>query len=583
MIMITKEDMENIKSKIIHRLKSMGYTIKLIAQGWYDEETDEPVDWEDDREEPDNDWFYVEEDYYRCKNDTNQVAFSWRIDDYSKTFEIVGLWGKFKNSTKGFATKTIDETLKLIPEDYIIEIENSINNGYWDRIRDKYPQYNWNYVYENLNEASSYNKLYHRTSIKNAINIIKENTLKVGGNYWYNIKNNIKCVCFSRDYNFIKTMPGEHYVVFVLNKDKLSSRHKLMPISDDKNRVNGPGRARYMETSKAEEICMEDIKNISNYIDEILVSKDAYDTFVDAIGKTNIKVTKLDESLNERLYDNSLYKLAESLLLEKNRQDLLNKSKYADNYKDTSKGKNRYERRKRSKIATTIKDYNSISMDALFKTDIIEFNIKVQGETDNYVVTILLDQVLEDIQKQLKANNYKFEFKVILQSLLKNINSNNIYVSCSCPDFKFSQAYWASKENYNSGTPQFDNGKGIRNPNNTKGAGCKHILLCLANLDWVMKIASVIYNYIKYCKDNLKKSYEKYIYPAIYGKKYDPENDLSMDKETGNERDITNKAIGKALSGRDVRGRFTKKDLKDADKVDISKSKFNKEDDKSEE
>lgn len=141
----------NLESKIIAKLKSMGYTIKLFTQGWYDDERGEPVNWEDDREEPENDWFYVEEDYYQCKNDANQVSFSWDIDESSKIFKIIGLYGKFKNSTKGFATKTIDETLELIPKDYVVEIKNSINNSYWDYIQDKYPQYNWNYVNESLN------------------------------------------------------------------------------------------------------------------------------------------------------------------------------------------------------------------------------------------------------------------------------------------------------------------------------------------------------------------------------------------------------------------------------------------------
>ena len=60
-------------------------------------------------------------------------------------------------------------------------------------------------------------------------------------------------------------------------------------------------------------------------------------------------------------------------------------------------------------------------------------------------------------------------------------------------------------------------GKGIRNPRDEKGRGCKHILLVLSNQDFLMKVASVINNYIHYMEENMKDAFLKVIFPKLYG------------------------------------------------------------------
>jgi hypothetical protein len=221
-------------------------------------------------------------------------------------------------------------------------------------------------------------------------------------------------------------------------------------------------------------------------------------------------------------------RLSEAILLEKTRQDLLAKSRNADNYKDTSKGKNRYERRLKSQISATVKDYDSIDMDTFFKKDVLKMGIPVIGETDVYLVTITFNGALRVLQSEVKANHNTLDFKTMLRSFLRVFNDGNVYVSCSCPDFKFTQAYWATQNGYNSGTPQNDNGMRIRNANDTKGGGCKHILLVLSNLDWMMKVASVVNNYIKYCRDYMQRNYADIIFPKIYDMPYNKAIQLSI-------------------------------------------------------
>lgn len=361
-------------------------------------------------------------------------------------------------------------------------------------------------------------------------------------------------------------------------------------------------------------------------------------------------------------------------LTEKNRRELIAKSKASDNYKDMSKGRNRWERRTRSKVAATVADYNKLDMDAFWKGDILEFGIRIKGETADYTVQITFENVLDEIRKEIVNNKNKLEFKCILRALIRVFNSENVYVHCTClhpdtkiklldgtnptvkeladrfnageklyvfsvdakgdfkpgevenvwitkittdfikitldnnqeilttpnhlymlrdgsyaeardlkinqllmsadtennlfknhkiksieyitldntpvydisvkdwsnfavdagvvlhncKDFFYRQAYWSTKGKYNSGTPQYDNGKRIANPNDTKGAGCKHVNLVLSNVDWLMKIASVINNYIWYCKDNMELNYAKYIFPKLYGMDYDKAIQLTI-------------------------------------------------------
>ena len=76
------------------------------------------------------------------------------------------------------------------------------------------------------------------------------------------------------------------------------------------------------------------------------------------------------------------------LLLEDTRTMLVSKSRNAGQYQDQSRGKNRFERKKYSQVAKTVKQYNKIDMNRFWKEDILEVNIPVVGETDEYTVLL---------------------------------------------------------------------------------------------------------------------------------------------------------------------------------------------------
>jgi hypothetical protein len=259
----------------------------------------------------------------------------------------------------------------------------------------------------------------------------------------------------------------------------------------------------------------------------------------------------------QTLQEQCLYELLK--LDEATRTQLVAQSRNAGQYKDTSRGRNRMERKKYTKIVNSVKAFNSIDMNKVFKQDILQVNIPVVGETDEYTVTIKIEGVISEIQKNIKNNGNKFEYRTIIQALTKVFNTTDVYVKCSCPDFKYRFAHWNIIKNVSVDDSSQDPGpgKGITNPNDDKGRGCKHILLTLSNGEWMMKVASVINNYCHYLSEKKPEAFLKLVFPKLYGVPADEaaENDLVADNEdleTGKDLiDIVNE-YGKN------RGRFQK-------------------------
>lgn len=247
------------------------------------------------------------------------------------------------------------------------------------------------------------------------------------------------------------------------------------------------------------------------------------------------------------------------LLNEDTRTALITKSRNKGYYKDTSRGKNRFERKKYSKIANTVKQYNSIDMNALFKQDILKVSIPIVGETDNYTVTLKINGVVAEIAKNIKNNQNKLEYRTIIQSLTKMFNTTDVYIKCTCPDHLYNYAHWNIINNVSVDDTSQDPGpgKGIANPNDDKGRGCKHILLVLANGDWLMKVASVINNYVHYASEKMQKAFKKLIFPKLYGVTVDDAAEFGLVED---EKDLeTNKDLIDIINeyGRN-RGKFQK-------------------------
>ncbi len=223
------------------------------------------------------------------------------------------------------------------------------------------------------------------------------------------------------------------------------------------------------------------------------------------------------------------------LLTEATRTQLVAQSRNVGAYQNQERGKTRFDRKKYSKIANAVKSYNEIDMNKVFKQDILQVNIPVVGESDEYTVTIKIEGVVAEIQKNIKNNGNKFEFRTIIQALTKVFNTTDVYVKCTCPDFKYRFAHWNILKNVSVDDSASDPGpgKGIANPTDDKGRGCKHILLVLANGAWMMKVASVIQNYCHFLSEKKPEAFLKLVFPKLYGVPADEaaENGLVADNE----------------------------------------------------
>ena len=259
------------------------------------------------------------------------------------------------------------------------------------------------------------------------------------------------------------------------------------------------------------------------------------------------------------------------ILLEDRRNELLSQSKKGANYAPYNQfyGKNRYKRRLKSKIAPSIKSFNTLDMDKFFKTDTLDVSVDIKGETNIYKVRMSFVGTLEQIQRELKRTGRDvIDRKMIITALTKAFNSDDVYINCTCPDFKFRFRYWATVKGTLIGDPELRPADET-NPMNDKGPGCKHIILCLSDASWLIKVASVIYNYINYMQDHDERLYQKYIYPAVYGKEYDnrqmsifddEDELLDSDEDTIETSNIEARKRGQFKKGNEYRFRKDNKD-----------------------
>ena len=169
----------------------------------------------------------------------------------------------------------------------------------------------------------------------------------------------------------------------------------------------------------------------------------------------------------------------------------------------------------------------------------------MDGETDSYLVTISFKGFLDYLRKELAKVDNKLSLRVVIRALLDGINSDDVYMRCSCPDYQYRIAYWASRTDTIVGDKEI-RPSNITNPNNKLGSGCKHLMLVLSNTSWMIKLGSVIFNYINYMEKNYKKLYADVIYPAIYDKKYEEPVQLDIDSLDNDELDTTSSMVDKS-------------------------------------
>lgn len=271
-----------------------------------------------------------------------------------------------------------------------------------------------------------------------------------------------------------------------------------------------------------------------------------------------------------------------SSLCEDKRAQLMAKGQSGEKEKD---GQTRYQKRVKSKIASSNKEFNQIDMNKLFRDDILTVNIPVVGETNNYLVTFSFSGFLEKLHSEMETNGNVLALKTVLRAIVNSFNTDDVYIRCNCEDYRYRFSYWGTRNNTITGEKEL-RPSDITNPDDRLGSGCKHIMLCLSNTGWCIKVAAVVKNYIEYMEKHLHSMYAKVIYPAIWQKPYeDPvqmsmfdDDDLLTDKDTIDRANVAARQKGRWEQGNQYR--FTKQsDDKDQMKMTFDKTPEEEEDD----
>ena len=83
-------------------------------------------------------------------------------------------------------------------------------------------------------------------------------------------------------------------------------------------------------------------------------------------------------------------------------------------------------------------------------------------------------------------------------------------------------------------------------------------MLVISNTGWIIKLASVVHNYINYMEKHYKKLYADIIYPAIYGRKYQEPVQLDIDTIDIDDLDTSSDMLDKSNRYARDKGKFKK-------------------------
>lgn len=149
-------------------------------------------------------------------------------------------------------------------------------------------------------------------------------------------------------------------------------------------------------------------------------------------------------------------------------------------------------------------DYNGVNIREFFTNDRLIFTTEVRGDTSRYTVIISFTGGLEEIINRLDVIP-RLNLKEVTAALTRAYSRNDVLVRCSCPDFKYRYAYWATIDGYIYGDTEMRPPQYKRTNMDGKGATCKHLAGLLSNQNWLLKVASVINNYIRLYPENVFK------------------------------------------------------------------------------
>lgn len=181
-----------------------------------------------------------------------------------------------------------------------------------------------------------------------------------------------------------------------------------------------------------------------------------------------------------------------NVYLEVDRMNMVGKTK--------QQSPDRYSRR----LGYRVNSYNGIDPEKLLEDDMLVTQMKV----GDHLCTIAYEGVIENlyniVSKQPKSN---ITLQSVIRAVTKSIDDTDIYVDCDCGDFVYRYAYWATKYGYKYGKPETRPSK-ITNPEDKMGAMCKHLTMLLSNKRWMVRLSSIVNDFVKANIDEIRSRYK---------------------------------------------------------------------------
>lgn len=176
-------------------------------------------------------------------------------------------------------------------------------------------------------------------------------------------------------------------------------------------------------------------------------------------------------------------------LLEITRKEILSKGRKEDPARYT----------RRLNYINSIKP-QPVVRDLFIKTGTLTVPMRV----GDYTVTIHISGILKLVQDEMDRSGRELpDRQIVYRALRKAVDESNMYVDCTCADFRYRFAYTSTINDYKYGKPETRPAK-ITNPDNN-GSVCKHITAAIARPSQWLKyvsgwIATIIKQYIQRTK-----------------------------------------------------------------------------------
>ncbi|AMM44837.1 hypothetical protein SP15_038 [Bacillus phage SP-15] len=155
----------------------------------------------------------------------------------------------------------------------------------------------------------------------------------------------------------------------------------------------------------------------------------------------------------------------------------------------------RFNSRLKIQLGTGLK----LDPDLLVRSGLLNVKVPVVGETDEYLVSIEIDDYLRDLVYSVQRSVPSERRNTIVQSLRYAFQMYDMKVHCTCPDFHYRFEYTANQKGALVIPPGDANilPAKITNPDNN-GVGCKHIGYVVANYSrWVPKLVTQLNRTLK--------------------------------------------------------------------------------------